>query len=76
MTPRFKIRDKVTSVLDSTFLGQVVSIVLEECGVTYRVSYFKDGDPLTTNMFEFEIEMLSENGSLGFNKKDKERKDK
>ncbi len=70
MTPKFKIRDKVTSVLDTTFLGQVIAVTEREGHYSYIVTFFKDSDPLTTTMYGFEIELVPENGGLGFSKKE------
>lgn len=65
--PKFKIRDKVTAVLNPNFLGQITGIVQHSFGKVYIISYFKEGEPMTTNMYGFEIELVAENGSIGFN---------
>jgi len=67
--PKYKPGDKVTSVINPAFLGQVVSITLGERGPMYEIEYFKDGELLYTNMFGFSLEPVSDNGSLGFSKK-------
>ena len=74
MSPKFEIRDKVTSVLCPTFLGQIIAITERTNHYSYIVTFFKDDEPMTTTMYEFEIELSPENGGLGFGK-DKERKE-
>jgi hypothetical protein len=69
MKPKFKTGDKVTSVLNPDFLGQVTSIISGDSGSLYCVSYFKDGELLSASMLGFELEPASENGGVGFGKK-------
>jgi len=66
--PKFKIRDKVTSVINPKFLGQVLAITQREGQYAYTVTYFKEDEPMTTTMYGFEIEPVAENGSIGFKK--------
>jgi len=69
MKSKFKPGDKVTSVLDPNFLGQVTTLVWGEKGIMYWVSYFKEGELLSASMFEFELEPAAGNGGLGFGRK-------
>lgn len=66
--PIFKIRDKVTSPLDPTFLAQVTSIVHQEDGYLYTATYYKEGEPRTSNFYGFELELASADIGFGFSR--------
>lgn len=68
--PKLKIGDKVTSTLNQNFLGYVIAITQREAQYTYTVSYFKEDEPLTIVMYGFEIQLVVENGNIGFGKKE------
>jgi hypothetical protein len=51
----FKIKDKVTSVLDPTFLGIITTIHTSVGDTLYGTSYFRDGEPVSTNFYAFEL---------------------
>lgn len=63
---KFKIGDKVTSVINPHFLGQIIGITERVCGNYYTITYFKDDEPLMVTMYEFELELVAENGKIGF----------
>jgi len=71
--PKFKIGDKVTSVINPHFLGQVIGVTSRVDGVYYIITYFKDDEPLTVTMYDFELEPVAKNG-VGFqNGKDRQK---
>ena len=63
----FKIKDKVTSVLNPDFLGIITTA--HDCGsmTTYAVSYFKDGKPCSGNFYGFELAPAPDSTGFGFN---------
>ena len=68
MKPKFKIGDKVVSVLNRDFTGQVITVVQHQFGYVYVVTHFKDNEPMSANMYDFELEPAPANGALGFRK--------
>jgi hypothetical protein len=72
---KFSIGDKVTSVINPLFLGQIVSITDSLQGHYYTICYFDGGVSNTTNMSDFEIAPAVENGKIGFQNSGKESKD-
>lgn len=65
---KFNIGDKVKSVINPNFLGQVIAITQRESQYSYGVTYFKEDEPMTCTMYGFEIEKTIDNGKIGYNK--------
>jgi hypothetical protein len=67
---KFKIGDKITSVIQPAFLGQITAISQYKNMKTYTVSHFIGDEPRVTTMYEFEITDI-EKEPLGFKKNGK-----
>ena len=65
---RFSIGEKVTSSINSRFLGQITAINQYGFTTTYTVSHFCGDEPRIATMYEFELDIIK-NEPLGFNRK-------
>ena len=67
---RFLVGDKVPSVINPNFLGQIVSILQQQSGIIYTVAHFKDdGSQAVISMLDFELEPAPITGTAGFKTK-------
>ncbi len=64
--PKFKHGDKVTLVIDSSFIAQVALLVVSERDIIYKVSYYRDSEPRTAEFYDFELVLISEAKRMGF----------
>ena len=65
---KYKIGDKVTSSINSRFLGQITAINKYGRTITYTVSHFCGDEPRTVTMYDFELNTIKDE-PLGFNRK-------
>jgi len=66
-SPKFKIGDKVTSVIEPSFLGQVFDVDNRYNGFwRYEITFFVEGEPKTARFFEFEL-APAQKMRVGFN---------
>lgn len=66
-SPKFEIGDKVASVIEPFFLGQVIDVDNRYNGFwRYEITFFVEGEPKTAKLFEFELAPAQET-QAGFN---------
>ena len=65
---KYKIGDKVTSSINSHFLGQITAINQYGRTTTYTVSHFCGDEPRIATMYDFELNIIKAE-PLGFNRK-------
>lgn len=71
---KFKLGDMVTLVIDSSFIAQVVLLKVSESDIIYQVSYVMNGEPRTSEFYDYELKLISEDTQMGFKKKKNDKK--